>query len=221
MMPLDDSDSFIIQRRNLVIISTIVLFFKAAELKPSSSVHLPLIDMDIGRPEAVEAFLHIMLVYFIWRYITAFLMSVGVKNTFNNFEENVRRKMQKMAFKKAETYLNKKNIKFERLSSGTDHNRQWEEPIKHGGNITKGASYIIEYTTSDECDPNFQYANIDHIFLVKGIRLQVLKAITLSKHFVFTNLFLEWYFPFLLAVVSLLECFNFQITHYLLPFFIW
>lgn len=64
-------ENFVIQRRNLVIMSIFVLFYKVGHLDVKTIKFFGN-QVDIGNPDVVLFALHIIFFYFLWRYYTAF-----------------------------------------------------------------------------------------------------------------------------------------------------
>ena len=79
---INPQDHFVKQRRNLVIISLVLIFYHAADLS-FDKVNILGNTVTIGHPEVVSFCLFSFFVYFLWRYFTIF-------NEVNGHEETIR-----------------------------------------------------------------------------------------------------------------------------------
>lgn len=196
----DDEPTFPKQRRNLVLISSLVLFYELGSISSNGAVHLPMIDATINETTVINAFLHAILIYFLWRYFTVFKTPHANRMIWSGSDSKIINCMYRHAQKNVLKKLRGKSR--DDRTIGTKHN-----PIaidkKTQNILVKGAEYIFTYDDvqsgrREDAPP----------VLICGIHLLIIKFVIYLDDFLFANIFLEYYFPFVIFLVALLESFD-------------
>lgn len=196
----DDAPTFEKQRRNVTIISIILLFCYLGNVEVGDTVKISILDAKVRNPVAIYGFMYSMLFYFLWRYAIAFRNI----RAWDDYYEGIRNSMRDLAFERAYKILEPKGIKREKISSA-NVNGNWPESIDKTTNdiIQKGAIYYFEYSTPREPDSDsYDRVKLETPVKVKEDDIRKIKRKQLISHFIFTNLFLEYYLPLLLAVFA-------------------
>lgn len=220
---IDDQDKFNVQRRNLTLISSIVLFYEIGDVQLGNTAKLPFIDVTVQNTNAIEIFLHAILIYFFWRYITSFNDYVGAVGAFERYKKSLIKSIPIAAKKLAAKELSKNKIVFEDLGYGSTYQdgKAWHPLDQRSGDITKkGAKYRFSYMKIEGTKRILGGDNSIEIKL-EGFDLLALKLKTFIKHIIFSNLFLEFYFPFLIATLALAETLQINIATKTAHFFLW
>lgn len=189
-------------------ISILILFYEIGDIAQNHKIHLPLLDVDIDT-SATNAFLHIALFYFLWRYLIAFRDVGGLRHTTQVIRQTVSDKMDRSASRKAFSFINKEQPKGwnNRLTLSRDTTPR---AIDKNYNMLTKKGGVYRFRTPALIGTTIPYISIT------GCELFRIKISSFFMHFFKTNLFLEHYLPFVLFVLALLETLDVHIAHNIL-----
>lgn len=206
-MPFEDTTTIEKQRRNVLIVTSVILFIIVGNVDIGQTAQISLLNAQINNPHAIYAFLYTFLVYFAWRYFVSF-RSI---RAWDDYYQSVRQKMTNLAFDKAHTILIKDGIKKEDISSHNRSGNNWPEPINKAYNdITKnGAIYYFQYQVQQSKNTRTS-KKLETAIRIEGAELNKIKRYTFVRHFFLTHLFLEYYLPHLMILLTL----ALSVTHY-------
>ena len=71
---LELSDGSLRQRRNLLVVSLLLILLDQAEISFGNTISVQGLVLKVGNPEVIFLLLHVMLLYFAWRYYQYFTL---------------------------------------------------------------------------------------------------------------------------------------------------
>lgn len=220
----DDSTAFLRQRRDLFVISAILLLIPIAEIKSTNSFALPVlgVSMTIGKPEVIFSALWLLWIYWYLRYIQAYfklnknlvkenyssvkLSKNLVKESYSNsMHDELRQYFYKLANKKNKQLFELRAIKREQLL---------EDYKIHNPSILE--QYIFTNKATFMWRPSADQNNgqpvilLDNVIEIKGLRFYFIKSKSLFNVIFRDTEVTEYYFPF---IFGLLPAIYYLYTH--------
>ncbi len=190
------NDNFIRNRRNLIIMSFVVIVYGVGKLEFSEIV-LGGAKFTVGKPEWIPMVMFMLLLYFFFRYCGV-CMDVGVKEVLvTKVDGYLEGEMNKLAIIKAIKESNKevKNYKFSKENfkpHSTDEHGNGCYPIK---NWSRWYFLVVQFCDESSFDPCM--LNIE----IKGFDLFFQRIKSFFYYFII-NLFLEYLFPFVIFGIA-------------------
>jgi hypothetical protein len=183
----DENIRFVRQRRNLILISLVVIFYKAGSLTVNK-IDILGNSITVGNPEIVSFALATVFVYYAWRYYTVCREVLGFTNCKNAYYE----RLQKICRKNSIQQVLLSNPGME-LNSCNVVGRQWDK---------------ITYSIG---------INKPHTYPGKEVKITVGTIPVYAARSVFyiifhTSQFTEYLLPFLLAFLAVLELCSYPVT---------
>lgn len=90
MATLDLSQDTIRQRRNLIVTSALLIFVAVADVSYGNTVNFSGVKLTIGKPEAIQQILLILLGYFLWRFYQYFTTDKAYSELCNQFGSHMK-----------------------------------------------------------------------------------------------------------------------------------
>lgn len=212
-MPDRDSLSFPVQRRNLLWISSLVLFVELGKVTPAEEVHLPFFNAEILCTEVIVVFMHALLLYFGWRYFVVFV-NRGLVPIQSPVMETVRSWMKVQARKMALQEIQRLELQIQ-PNTGVDLRR---DPLalgnKSNDETVQGGGYCYR------CHTVQGVVDLD-VMEVKGNVVKFIKLKAYIKHCLIREYFIEYFLPFVVFGLALLQTFDIGIAAYISRFLIW
>lgn len=195
---INNQDHFVKQRRNLVLISLFVVFYKAGDLA-IEKINLLGNETDIGNPEIVHLSLGIFFLYFLLRYYTACRAVSGVKKFWRAcqawFEKRCRHQIHAVLKANNINYTSEPHVKksaFFEVQITFRPNPSFSHEA-HGKEIP---ARLVEQGKHEE----YVYS-----YGVKYWPWRFYSAIYSIFNYTY---FLEYVFPYMLALLAVLELFE-------------
>jgi hypothetical protein len=181
----DEHSHFVRQRRNLILISLLMLFYKVADLK------LTQIDIlgnhaTIGNPSIVTFALGIVFFYYLWRYYTACKESFGIRQVRDAYFERIEKICKPLVFDNVK--LNHSGVSISEISP---QEKFWSR-----------FTYRVKLMPRGEPMSKHDFTvNLIPIYMMRAIGYVILHR----------SVFTEYIFPYILAALALLEFCNIKI----------
>lgn len=213
---MDDQDpSFRTQRRNLISISALVLFYELGGVSLAPDGQISIFAVTINNAYILNIFLHSSLLYFLWRYFVSFQTIGGKENIFRPLKESIQTGYWLAASRNAEKMVLKESPDASVKSISVEY------PKNHR----------LEKGLCDEFSCIY-HRKIPHSQLTGPVQLAESVKVTLKQklvvqsrniliHFFSKDFFLEYYFPFFIALIALFQTFDIPIAFYISRFFNW
>lgn len=189
MSSLDLSQDTIRQRRNLVVVSTLLIFISLADVSFGDTVKFLGATLSIGKPEIIHQGLIVLLAYFLWRFYQYFTTD----NAYNELCSQFKNHMQSTTSIKIVQAI----CKPRGLNGLTGEYRYGD--LKYDGNFT----YCIEAsetntynTNSGAVESNAFQANIS------VIKLEISRLFAAFSFMFKARILTDYFVPYVLAAYA-------------------
>ncbi len=200
-------DHFIKQRRNLILISLLVIFAHAANVTFERSMNFLGFGIAVGNPRVIPTFMVIVFFYFCWRYVSSLNAIEGFSRMGMYIEERTS--------KYARLYLIKTVCQKTKLQSFEfQYNKQ--KQYDQYGDVIQDYRYHLSSLKSDISSEKKKALGLFKSFEVKGWPLFILKLKALILSVIYDVAFAEYIFPILLAMLAFLEICGLQVAEVVL-----
>jgi hypothetical protein len=210
IMSENSNDAFIRQRRNLIIMSFIVISFKVGKLQVGDLDALGA-RFHVGNQDAITPMMLMLLAYFFWRYYGAFGDSGAWQVLTDKGFDYLKGRTRDLAYERAKDVIKKKkessndsleksvldaqleNLSFDDVDSAVNEWLSWTYKFKYNRNIAEKL-----YTNMPP--------KLEIVF--DGCELARKRVACCWYLFFKRSAFSEYIFPFILAIIAAFEIFN-------------
>ncbi|MDP3607789.1 MAG: hypothetical protein Q8R74_01795 [Methylophilus sp.] len=206
----DESTAFLRQRRDLFVISAILLLIPIAEIKSTGNFSLPLlgIAMSIGKPQILMQALWIMWIYWYFRCFQSYknlsrdFVSEGFHSCINKYiYYEFDKEYKKITPGILKRYADSKDININELSiqNSTPSNLTWEYASRK---IHFTFTPLITRSVNNEILHNYKKSETLQLGWASNLWIRTRAALDL----IFTKLeFTEYYFPFIFGLLPIIH----------------